>query len=358
MSSPHDAADGPRSGVRPEPSDDTPADVEVFDVGLAHDPRAVAGRDGRASVGSGSGGRRSNRRLALGLVAALGIGAVAIAVDPLGDDASDDGRATEATTFAGVPPPPTLEPLPPATQAPPATEPPPSTLVRNEDLLPAADVLDTALKGADLFAAIRTSRLDRPLRTTTLVTIGQRGFDQTVELTSDPATGRIRVEITAGSNERIGVIDPSRNEGYVLIAPGAWSSYPLGGDDSARWRRLVLGPLDADVLFRAAALDEIRTGPTVSYEPAEGDAVVARSFAVSTTAEFLPGWVPYSLGPQGEAAALDDNAPIDLRVLVDAEDRIREVAWTIPFGNTKQIVTHRLDYPTESAVALPEIASL
>ncbi len=336
-------------------------DVEVFDVALDDDPgsRTGTGRqadhgDGPAANGAGP-RRRGPGVRAMVAITAIGLDALVVVSDPFASD-TDDGAttATSTTTLADLAPPPTLE-LRAATAPPPTTT--TTTFVRDEDLHPSAAPSDLELTRIDLFAAVGTNRLDRPRRTTTSVTVGERGFDLTVELTSDPTSGRIGLEMAAGANERRGVIDPGRNEAYALISPGVWSSYPLPRRDGERWGRLLLGPIDSGLLARAAALDGVRAGPTVEHDSRDDGPVATRVFAVSTTAASMPTWVPYALGPQGGAAPRGDE-PIDLRVLVDARERIREVSWAVRFGNTHQIVVHRIDYPPRTSNALPGIATL
>lgn len=187
--------------------------------------------------------------------------------------------------------------------------------------------------------------LDAPLprRSVTEQIVGVDGFEQTVTITNDPATGRYLLEIDFGVGVQRIVVDLPGGLTYVAGDDDTWATIPneeiatsAGAPDMATFlRTMQLGPLRSDTRD-AWALVQVNGLVGDTPDEALGEHVVVIDAAA------VPEWARYAFGPQGEAPQSDDVL-VGYAVYVAEDGSIRRVTGSTPYGATTQRVVHRID---------------
>lgn len=342
-------------------------EIPVFEVPLAGDDPAPIDPNG--------GDRPApNWRKIAGLSALagvlVGIVVAVVAVSGGGDDEPPATTLDPDDLASAITVPPTLTPVtePPVTLPPvpgqpsPDAEPPTDVafVAESVDTLPP---LNGTIPQPDTFRLSDGSlaALDTPLarRSVTDHVVGVDGFEQTVTITNDPATGRYLLEFDSGvAAVQSVIVDLPGGDTYVRMPDGGWSVVPneeiaenAGAPDMATFvRTLQLGPIRSDT----------RTGWSLvqanSIVDAPGDAL--REYVVVVDAGTVPEWARYALGPIGEAPPITDDTQIGYAVYVARDGSIRRVSGSTEFGATTQRVVHRieiLDVPP--VIELPDVSA-
>lgn len=222
---------------------------------------------------------------------------------------------------------------------------------------PSLGLPDEALDRFDLAGATARLDIDVARRSTTRYEIGRGGFVIDVAIGRDPANDRYELVIDGDADRIRVVVDVATGTGYVQRSaePDAWRAVALDvlsprEDFAALLGRLLLGPVRTDTLSGATL---VAPGDAVAI--ADG-AAPARRFSVLLTAGQVPEWARYRLGPVGDAPPPLDDDPILFFTYVSEADQIVEVSGTFPFGNTEQLVVHRIEtLPPSFEVEVPDV---
>ena len=198
--------------------------------------------------------------------------------------------------------------------------------------------------------------LDTPLarQSVTDYVVGVDGFEQTVTITNDPATGRYLIEFDLGDATQHVVIDLLGGLTYLESPPGEWWTTPndeiaasAGATDMATFvRNLQLGPIRSDT--RDAWERVLQNG--IVDAPGEG----LREYVVVLDATAVPEWARYAFGPGGDAAPLPGNTKVGFAVYVAADGSIRSVSGAAEYGATSQRIVHHIEeLDTPPVIELP-----
>lgn len=319
------------------------------------------------------GGREPNWRRVAGLSALAGaVLGIVVAVTVLfagGDDEPPEPTLDPDELASAITVPPTLTPvteptvtLPPTPGDPPIGRPSePALVAASVETLP--PLTGTTVPQPDTYRLTDGSlaALDAPAarRSITDHMIGVDGFDQTVTITNDPATGRYLLEFAAGGDAQQVVIDVPGGLTYVEVAPDEWATESnetivarTGSPDMATFlRNLQLGPIrsdtrDAWALVQDNALVEGATGTPV------------REWVVVLDATAVPEWARYAFGPSGDAAPLPGSTLVGYAVYVGANGSIRRVTGATEYGATEQRIMHTIDELAEPpTIELPDVSA-
>lgn len=202
--------------------------------------------------------------------------------------------------------------------------------------------------------------LDTPLarRSVTDHVVGVDGFEQTVTIVNDPATGRYLLEFDFGSGDvQQAIVDLLGGVSYVRTEGDDWTTIPndevaanAGAPDMATFvRNLQLGPIRSDT---RVAWQVLR--PNGLVETAGPDDLL--EWIVVLDAAAVPEWARYAFGPITEAAPLPDNTKVGYAVYVARDGSIRRVSGSSEFGVTTQRIVHTIEELDEPPVIeLPRV---
>lgn len=328
-----------------------------------------------AGASPGSDPRRLIRRSSLAGVA-VGVVAATVVLALTDDDPGDDAdEPPVATVLGGTEPqlttPPTLTPLDslPSTRNPDAFTDMNGTTSQDRVLfdrfaaitVPEYPSIDDApdddLTGFDLEAAVRGLAVDASRRASTRYEVGSGAFRLDVIVSRDAGLDRYElvVDRSTGESSRL-VVDvaggtayatASRSDEWVAIANDDLVA-PDGATIADQLDRLLAGPVRLDTLADAVL---VTGGPLVSIDGGPP----TRRHSVTLRAGVVPEWARYQLGPVADAPPPDPSDPIAFFAYVDETGVLTEVTGTFPFGNTAQLVVHRLEeLPADTEITLPD----
>lgn len=226
---------------------------------------------------------------------------------------------------------------------------------------PNFELPDDLLAAFDLDRAVGFLATDPPRRSTTRYEVGEEAYRIDVTIDREPARNRYDITIEGDGDDARLIVDLLGGVTYVSTedAPDAWvtiDNEELSGDEvdlATMIGRLQRGPV-RDSTLRDAIL--VTPGPAVTIRNA---APIARRFAVTLRAGQVPEWARYQFGAVADAPPPDGSDPILFYAYVSVDDgiaRVAEVSGTFPFGNTEQLVVHRVQpLPDDFAIELPDV---
>lgn len=225
---------------------------------------------------------------------------------------------------------------------------------------PNIDLPEELLVSFDLGRAVGFLATDPPRRSTTRYEVGEEAYRIDVTIDREPARNRYDITIEGDGDDARLIVDLLGGVTYIATEDDPdWvvtdNDEFSGGDAELATvlGRLQRGPV-RDSTVRDAVL--VTPGPAVTISDT---APFARRFAVTLRAGQVPEWARYQLGAVADAPPPDPSDPILFYAYVSADDdvaQIAEVSGTFPFGNTEQLVVHRIEpLPDDFTIELPDV---
>ncbi len=221
---------------------------------------------------------------------------------------------------------------------------------------PSIDLPSAIVDRFELTPALDRLAEDVPRRSVTRYEVGEEAYRIVVTIDREAARDRFEILIDGDGDDPRLVVDAAAGVTYIANGsePGAWTAVPNdelvadGLDLPDLVERLLVGPVRADTIADAGS---VTPGNVVTIRDG---APPARRFAVTLRAGDVPEWARYRLGAVADAPPPDPDDPIGFFAYVSEAGDLVEVSGSFPFGNTEQLVVHRVVVlPPDFEIELP-----